>query len=170
MSAEPGRDACEKRLALLRSEVEQRIGFYRSSRNANRTAYYGFLILSLICSFSASTIAALSGLTEATRPALVTLPLVATFCTYLIRQFSWREVYQLREQGRIDAMELEFLVRRSDSTVPADVARLEETVYEKLTELSRKQAGGFFSFTKGHDERPPQGQRKTEASRESLSS
>src|SRR5262245_16004443 len=140
-------------MSVLRDEVEQRISWYKRSRNWNRSMYYGFLILSLACSFAASTIAAVGNANESvTKSALVTLPLLAAFCAYLLRQFNWRDVYQLREQGRIDALELLFLVRQLRSESAEDVARLEAAVYAKLIDLSRKQAGGFFSFTKDRDD------------------
>jgi len=143
-------------LERLYKRVNVQIGWYRRDRNINRTFYYGFLILSIVCAFSASTIAALGDSNDKwVKSALVILPLVATFCASLIQQFNWHAVYELREQGRIDTLELLFLVQRSRPRTADALAKLEETVYGKLIELSRRQARGFFDSSKGRDKLEP---------------
>ena len=121
--------------------------WFRQHKNRFRVLYFGLLGLASACSLAASLIAALNLMSEPWgRPALIVLPLIATLSASLIQQFNLRELYQLREQGRIDAMELVYLVERSRPKTFEELSKLEETVYSRLTEIARGQSASFFAF------------------------
>lgn len=134
--------------SALEAELEARRKWLVRDKRFQRLCYYLFLIVSLLAAFSASVIAGLDK-GDSSRVALIVLPLVGAFCASLIQQFGWREVYQLREKGRIDIDELRYAVHRARPRTLADLQRLEEMVHNRLVAISREQSGTFFAHMRG---------------------
>jgi hypothetical protein len=135
----------------LRRKIRQHHQWYQKAKNTNRNLYYAFQILSLLCGFAASTLAAVDP--SWGRTGLILLPILASILASLIHQFSWRELYELREQGRIDMEELLLETKHSRPTNLDGMTALEADVHRRLIEVSRRQASGFFTFVKDDHDR-----------------
>lgn len=136
----------------LRRKVRQHYAWYVTAKNTNRNLYYTFQILSLLCGFAASTIAAVSP--SWGRTSLILLPILASVLASLIHQFSWRELYELREQGRIDLEEILLQIKRTRPISFDEMTALESDVHQRLVALSRRQASGFFTFVRETHDAP----------------
>ncbi|MFO1083160.1 MAG: hypothetical protein U1E21_01230 [Reyranellaceae bacterium] len=90
----------DRRRKELRDTIRAHHRWYERAKSLNRNLFYGFQVLSLISGFGAAALAAieLKPSPDWLRPALILLPLLASTFASLIHQFSWRELYELRER------------------------------------------------------------------------
>lgn len=144
-------ETIDRRRKELRARIREHYHWYERAKSLSRNLFYIFQVLSLVCGFAAAALASIDfdePRPPWAKPALILLPLLASTLASIIHQFSWRELYELREQGRIELKEMLLESKHSRPETIATMTALEKTMHERMVAVSRQQAASYFSFVK----------------------
>lgn len=143
--------------AKTREKVETHYKGYLRDKRLYRLTYFVIYIGGLLLTLCTSALQAINPPYEWIRPAIIVMPLVAVLFVTLMQQLSLREMYELRELGRIECQALRFRLSSEPATTVAEAFQLRREIYARLLELSRDQARNYFSSLTGPGDQKPKG-------------
>jgi hypothetical protein len=146
----PSVDTTANKKERLLTRLEKYRDWYERDKRRMAFGLFALQSVAMVCAFGASLIAAL--ITDAAtwtmygKPAAIVLPALAGLAGVLITQFKLREIFELREKGRIDVEELRHRARALQTDVAEQFAQERLAIELNLVAIEREQAKGFFAY------------------------
>lgn len=150
-------DAYARKRQLVK-KLQAHSDWYREDAGVYRSYFlwltFCVLIGSLITSLLVAIDFAQKG--QAAKTLVIALPLLTGLCTTILGQFNVRDVWKLREMGRIDALAMREKVRAMPTAATDVEMRTALLPFEQeMHDLERRQALAFFEYLTAKDGKKP---------------